>query len=79
MQETLINIYVSGLTESWEYVSCRCASLAHHAGVKGVGADESDGILQVVVLDSVLIVLEGDDGQRERSDGALAAVGQFHL
>lgn len=48
-------------------------------GVEGVGADEGDGVLQVVVLDSILIVLIGDHSQSQGSHRVLAPVGQFHF
>lgn len=47
--------------------------------VEGVGANKSDGVFQIVVLDPVLEVLVGNGGQGQGSHRVLAAIGQPHL
>lgn len=47
--------------------------------VEGVGADEGDGLLQIVVLDSVLEVLIGHHSQSQGAHRVLAQICQFYL
>lgn len=47
--------------------------------VEGVGANEGDCILQIVVLDPVLEVLIGNHSQSQGTHGVLAQIGQLYL
>lgn len=57
---------------------CVCM-FVYRMDVEGVRADEGDGFLQLVVLHAVLIVLKRHHGERERTHGALTAIGQLHF
>lgn len=62
----------------WCFVRVSCPK-THRVDVESVGADERDCILQIVVLDSVLVILIGHHGQSQRAHWVLAQVGQFHF
>lgn len=47
--------------------------------VEGVGANEGDRVLQIVVLDSVLEVLIGHHSQSQGAHWVLAPIGQLYL
>lgn len=51
----------------------------NRVNVEGVGADESDSIFQIVVLDPILEVLIRHHSQGQRADGVLAHIGEFYL
>lgn len=55
------------------------AARTDRVNVEGVGADEGDRVLQVVVLDPVLVVLIGHHSQSQGAHWVLAQVGQSDL
>lgn len=60
-------------------VKSTCFDFTDRVDVEGVGADEGDGIIQIVVLDPILEVLVGYRGQGQGSHRVLAAICQPHL
>lgn len=56
-----------------------CFHFTDRVDIESVGADEGDGIIQIIVLDPILEVLVGNGGQGQRSHRVLAAISQPHL
>lgn len=69
----------------WPEVFCLCNVKysipipTDRVSVESVGANKGDSVLQIVALDSILIVLIGDHSQGQGSHRVLAPIGQFYL
>lgn len=69
-------MYLSAVGELHQ---CSTTAPTDRVNVEGVRANEGDSVLQIVVLDSVLVVLVGHHSQGQGAHRVLAPIGQFYL